>query len=117
MGVSLWCHCTPAWRADAPRWCCGCQAVIDTGNNHDLHQAPGTQARKGMHTGNRAWSCTLTLLGRAGASLVQVYSSLAYGGPAVVPRMKRELAACLRRDGYGSVADAVGADHRKPGRA
>ena len=54
---------------------------------------------------------------RVGASLVQVYSSLAYGGPAVVPRMKRELAACLRRDGYGSMAEAVGADHRKPGRA
>lgn len=45
--------------------------------------------------------------------MVQIYSSLAYGGPAVVPRMKRELAACLRRDGFSSVAAAVGADHRK----
>ncbi len=44
---------------------------------------------------------------------MQVYSSLAYGGPAVVPRMKRELAACLQRDGFASVAAAVGADHRK----
>ncbi len=58
--------------------------------------------------------CRPSLAARhAGASLVQVYSSLAYGGPAVVPRMKRELAACLQRDGFASVAAAVGADHRK----
>ena len=49
---------------------------------------------------------------RAGASLVQLYSSFAYQGPSVVPRVKRELAECLSRDGFKSVADAVGADHR-----
>jgi dihydroorotate dehydrogenase len=48
---------------------------------------------------------------RAGASLVQLYTSFAYGGPALVPRLKAELAAALKRDGFACVADAVGADH------
>ncbi|WP_372397503.1 quinone-dependent dihydroorotate dehydrogenase [Azospirillum sp. HJ39] len=49
---------------------------------------------------------------RAGASLVQLYSAMVYAGPAVVHRIRRELAELLRRDGYASVAEAVGADHR-----
>ncbi|AWK87638.1 quinone-dependent dihydroorotate dehydrogenase [Azospirillum thermophilum] len=49
---------------------------------------------------------------RAGASLVQFYSALVYGGPGLVQRMKTELAGLLRRDGFASVAEAVGADHR-----
>lgn len=49
---------------------------------------------------------------RAGASLVQLYSALVYEGPGLVRRIKRDLAALLRRDGYATVADAVGADHR-----
>ena len=49
---------------------------------------------------------------RAGASLVQLYSALVYEGPGLVERIKRDLAARLRRDGFGSVAEAVGADHR-----
>lgn len=52
---------------------------------------------------------------RAGASLVEVYSAFAYEGPRLVPRIKRELAACLARDGFASVAEAVGADHRAAG--
>ncbi|KXZ44645.1 hypothetical protein GPECTOR_64g139 [Gonium pectorale] len=48
---------------------------------------------------------------RAGASLVQLYTALAYEGPALVPRIKRELTECLARDGFSSVAQAVGADH------
>jgi dihydroorotate dehydrogenase len=51
-----------------------------------------------------------------GASLVEFYTSLVYEGPALIPRLKRELDACLQRDGFSSVADAVGADHRPPGR-
>lgn len=47
---------------------------------------------------------------RAGASLVQLYSALVYEGPGLVTRIKRELAGRLRADGYGSVAEAVGAD-------
>ena len=47
---------------------------------------------------------------RAGASLVQLYTALVYDGPALVGRIKRELAALLRADGFASVAEAVGAD-------
>ncbi|WP_375460100.1 quinone-dependent dihydroorotate dehydrogenase [uncultured Enterovirga sp.] len=49
---------------------------------------------------------------RAGASLVQLYSALVYEGPGLVRRIKHDLAALLRRDGFASVQDAVGADHR-----
>jgi dihydroorotate dehydrogenase len=45
---------------------------------------------------------------RAGASLVQLYSALVYQGPGLVGRIKKELAALLRQDGFKSVADAVG---------
>jgi dihydroorotate dehydrogenase len=49
---------------------------------------------------------------RAGAALVQLYTALVYEGPGLVGRIKRELAALLRRDGFASVAAAVGADRR-----
>ena len=49
---------------------------------------------------------------RAGASLVQLYTALVYEGPGLVGRIKRELASLLQRDGFASVAAAVGADHR-----
>ncbi|KAJ1400148.1 Dihydroorotate dehydrogenase, conserved site [Sesbania bispinosa] len=49
---------------------------------------------------------------RAGATLVQLYTAFAYGGPALIPQIKAELAACLERDGFKSVLDAVGADCR-----
>jgi dihydroorotate dehydrogenase len=47
---------------------------------------------------------------RAGASLVQLYTSFALEGPELLPRLKRELLAALDRDGFASVAQAVGAD-------
>ena len=47
---------------------------------------------------------------RAGASAVQLYSALAYEGPGLVLRIKRELAARLRADGFASVAAAVGTE-------
>jgi dihydroorotate dehydrogenase len=46
---------------------------------------------------------------RAGASAVQLYSALVYGGPGLVQRIKRELAARLRAEGFASATDAVGA--------
>jgi dihydroorotate dehydrogenase len=49
---------------------------------------------------------------RAGASLVQLYTALIYHGPGLIDRIKHDLAACLRADGFATVADAVGADHR-----
>ncbi len=45
---------------------------------------------------------------RAGASLVQLYTGFAYHGPALIPRMKTELAAALRMGHFASVRDAVG---------
>jgi dihydroorotate dehydrogenase len=47
---------------------------------------------------------------RAGASLVQVYTGFIYGGPGFVARTNRRLAQLLKRDGFRSVAEAVGAD-------
>ncbi len=47
---------------------------------------------------------------RAGATLVQLYSALVYEGPPLVRRIKDELATLLARDGFSSVAQAVGAD-------
>ena len=49
---------------------------------------------------------------RAGASLVQLYSAMVYQGPGLVNRIKRELSALLKQDGYQRVADAVGADQK-----
>jgi dihydroorotate dehydrogenase len=46
---------------------------------------------------------------RAGATLVQLYSAMVYEGPPLVRRVKDELAALLTRDGFKSVAEAVGA--------
>ncbi|ETV71768.1 dihydroorotate dehydrogenase (fumarate) [Aphanomyces astaci] len=51
---------------------------------------------------------------RAGASLVQLYSSLVFNGPLAVARIKHELTACIKQDGYTSVAEAVGAAHNDP---
>jgi len=45
---------------------------------------------------------------RAGASLVQLYTALAYRGPRLISEIKRDLAALLQRDGFASVAEAVG---------
>ena len=47
---------------------------------------------------------------RAGASLVQVYTGLVYEGPGLVGRINRGLVRLLERDGFGSLAEAVGAD-------
>ena len=45
----------------------------------------------------------------AGASLVQLYTSLVYAGPELVAEIKRGLAQLLEREGFGSVSEAVGA--------
>ncbi len=44
---------------------------------------------------------------RAGASAVQLYSALIYEGPGLIGRIKRDLAAHLRADGFSTVAEAV----------
>jgi dihydroorotate dehydrogenase len=47
---------------------------------------------------------------RAGASLVQLYSALIYQGFGLIPRINDGLSQLLARDGFASVADAVGVD-------
>ncbi|XP_072452126.1 dihydroorotate dehydrogenase (quinone), mitochondrial isoform X2 [Chiloscyllium punctatum] len=49
---------------------------------------------------------------RAGATLIQLYTALVYQGPPVVNKIKRELEQLLKEQGFSSIAEAVGADHR-----
>jgi dihydroorotate dehydrogenase len=49
---------------------------------------------------------------RAGAALVQLYTALTYQGPALIGRIKQDLANLLRRDGFASVAEAIGSGNR-----
>lgn len=45
---------------------------------------------------------------RAGAAAVQLYSALIYEGPGLIARIKRDLAARLRADGFSTASQAVG---------
>jgi dihydroorotate dehydrogenase len=47
---------------------------------------------------------------RAGASFVQLYTAFALQGPALLPRLRRELLAALDRQGFPDVAHAIGSD-------
>jgi len=49
---------------------------------------------------------------RAGASLVQLYSAMVYEGPDLALRIARDLAGLIKADGFASISEAVGADHR-----
>lgn len=44
----------------------------------------------------------------AGASLVQLYSALAFQGPGMVKRMTSELVGLLKADGFSNIGEAVG---------
>ena len=60
----------------------------------------------GIATAEDAWQRI-----RAGASLVQLYSAMVYEGPGIGARIVRGLPALMRRDGFTSIADAVGSEH------
>ena len=47
---------------------------------------------------------------RAGATLVQIYTALALGGPTAPARIARELSAALASRGHARLTDAIGAD-------
>ena len=49
---------------------------------------------------------------RAGASLVQLYTGMIYEGPTIARCMASKLSKLLKRDGFKSVAEAVGADDK-----
>jgi dihydroorotate dehydrogenase len=61
----------------------------------------------GVRSGNDAYVKI-----RAGASLIQMYTAFAYNGTPLVGRLKNELNALLKRDGFSHVSDAVGVDVR-----
>jgi len=52
---------------------------------------------------------------RAGASLVQFYSAMVYHGPGLVQTIKADLAGLIKADGFSSISQAIGADHRNAG--
>lgn len=60
-------------------------------------------AAGGVGSGQAAWDRI-----RAGAAAVQVYSALIYEGPGLVGRIRRDLAARLRAEGFDSLGAAVG---------
>jgi dihydroorotate dehydrogenase len=62
----------------------------------------------GITTGEDAWQRIL-----AGATLVQGYSAFVYEGPGWARKINQELAALLAASPYDTLADAVGAAHRK----
>jgi dihydroorotate dehydrogenase len=47
---------------------------------------------------------------RAGASLVQLYSALVFAGPGLVRRVLRGLEQRMKRDGFATIAEAVGSE-------
>ncbi len=47
---------------------------------------------------------------RAGASLVQLYTAFAAAGPALLPRIRRDLAAALRAGGFARIQEVIGTD-------
>jgi dihydroorotate dehydrogenase len=49
---------------------------------------------------------------RAGASLVQLYTAMVYEGPGVARRIALGLARHLQREGFASIAEAVGSERR-----
>ena len=56
----------------------------------------------GISTGDQAYQTI-----RAGASALQLYTGLVYGGLSLAARIARDLDALLARDGFASVKDAV----------
>lgn len=59
----------------------------------------------GIATAEHAWERI-----RAGASLVQLYSAMVYEGPGLGARIARGLEALMRRDGFATIAEAVGSE-------
>jgi dihydroorotate dehydrogenase len=59
----------------------------------------------GIATAEDAWQRIC-----AGASLVQVYSAMVYEGPGIARSMCQGLERLMRRDGFASIAEAVGSE-------
>lgn len=61
----------------------------------------------GVDSGNEAYRRI-----KAGASLVQLYTSLVFHGPSLVRKINEELLELMKRDGIRHIRDAVGAGRR-----
>ncbi len=59
----------------------------------------------GIATAEDAWERI-----RAGASLVQLYSAMIYRGPGIAREITKGLEQLMQRDGFTSIADAVGSE-------
>ncbi len=59
----------------------------------------------GIATADHAWERI-----RAGASLVQLYSAMAYAGPGIARTITRGLERLMKRDGFATIAEAVGTE-------
>jgi dihydroorotate dehydrogenase len=59
----------------------------------------------GIATADDAWARI-----RAGASLVQLYSAMVYEGPRIARSIGKGLRELMRRDGFASIAEAVGSE-------
>jgi dihydroorotate dehydrogenase len=59
----------------------------------------------GIATAEHAWERI-----RAGASLVQLYSAMVYEGPGLGARIVRGLERLMQRDGFATIAEAVGSE-------
>ncbi|MET0589044.1 MAG: quinone-dependent dihydroorotate dehydrogenase [Novosphingobium sp.] len=59
----------------------------------------------GIATGDDAWARI-----RAGASLIQLYSAMVYEGPSIAKFITRDLERLMQRDGFASIAEAVGTE-------
>jgi dihydroorotate dehydrogenase len=64
----------------------------------------------GISSADDAWERV-----RAGATLLQLYTALIYEGPGLPRTLLRGLADRMRREGFETLADAVGADARDDG--
>ena len=75
----------------------------------DFRKATGGQVPLvgvgGIATAEDAWERI-----RAGASLVQLYSAMAYAGPGIARQILRGLEPLMRRDGFATIAEAVGSE-------
>lgn len=49
---------------------------------------------------------------KAGASLVQIYTSLIYKGPALVKQINEEIMELMNFDGFAHISEAIGADRK-----
>lgn len=49
---------------------------------------------------------------KAGASLVEIYSGLVFGGPDMIKNINLELTELIKADGYANITEAIGADRK-----